>query len=230
MGRGTRAVSRKRSCLREVFLWKQSPGGGEKLGSQSRTPNWGRRTRTQEGLQERKRSGTPGQEKERGKRLHPRTEKGTRIGRTLGKDKEEGSLRPSAKESDCGAGTRLKEGDRRGWDPVQEKKREVWELRLRGRSEAGKRPGASPPREASGCRRAGLRFRVNGGRRKAEAGGLAGERFGTGWGRLAGGPAETRPSRRPRRGAALLPGPVSASPRLAPLLEPTPDTAPAAAD
>lgn len=86
---------------------------------------------------------------------------------------------------------------------MQEKERGGWEPRLR-RSETGKRPGASPPREGQGSRRAGLRFRGNGKRRKA--GGLAGRRLGAGWGRLAVGQQQHAPPRGP--GAARRSAPA----------------------
>lgn len=94
----------------------------------------------------------------------------------------------------------LKEGDTREWDLIQEKERGAWEPKLRGRR-ARRRPGAPPPREASGCRRARLRFRGNGGRRKALAGGL-----GAGWERLAVGQQQHAPPCGP--GAALRSAPA----------------------
>lgn len=63
-------------------------------------------------------------------------------------------------------------------------------------------PGASPPKEGPGAGRAGLRFRGNGGRRKAEAGGLEKGRSGVGWGGSRWASSEM-PSLRPRRRAAL---------------------------
>lgn len=59
-GRKTGGVSKQSSCFRDVFLWKQSSGSGGRLGSRSRTPNWGRGTRTQDRKRRPKRSGTPG--------------------------------------------------------------------------------------------------------------------------------------------------------------------------
>lgn len=49
-----------------------------------------------------------------------------------------------------------------------------------------------------------------------------------GLGAARGGPPATRPSLRPRRGAALRPGPASASRRLDPAPVPAPGAAPAA--
>lgn len=64
------------------------------LGSQSRTPNWGRGTRTQEGPQETKRSGTQGQ----------------------GKDKERKGLHPGTEERTGQVGPRARKRQE-GWDP-----------------------------------------------------------------------------------------------------------------
>ena len=68
--------------------------------------------------------------------------------------------------------------------------------------------------------------------REAEGGGRRpGERAPwRGLGTARGGPAAKRPSLRPRRGAALRPGPASVPPRPAPLPVAAPALAPAAAD
>lgn len=94
---------------------------------------------------------------------------------------------PLAKENHRGAGTRL---NGRGKEPVLEgtEKGETHCRKRRekaGRSKAGKRLRLPHPEESQGPGAPGLRFRGNGGRRKTEAGGLAGRRLGAGWRRLA---------------------------------------------